>query len=131
LASQLSNSQKLVSKYLREEIMKESKLLKGLIASVAVVALSAPAIASASNDTGLAGNSVKVNYSDLNVQKKAGAKVLYRRLQRASKEVCGVEALRIAGSVRILTEMQICYRNSLTTAVAKVDSAALTKIHES
>ena len=111
--------------------MKESKLLKGLIASVAVVALSAPAIASASNDTGLVGNAVKVNYSDLNVQKNAGAKVLYRRLQRASKEVCGVEAIRIVGSVRIRREMQNCYRNSLTTAVAKVDSAALTKIHES
>ncbi len=108
--------------------MKESKLLKGVIAAVAIVVLSAPAIASASNETELA---VKVNYEDLNVQKEAGAKVLYGRLQRASKNVCGVESLKTAGSVRALQEMQSCYKSSLTTAVAKVDSAALSKIHES
>ena len=111
--------------------MKESKLLKVIIASAAIMALSAPAIASTSTEIELAGKAVKVNYADLNVQKDAGAQVLYRRLKKASKEVCGVEPLRIVGSVRILTEAQNCYRNSLATAVAKVDSAALTKIHES
>lgn len=110
--------------------MKESKLLKGIIASIVFVALGAPAIASAMDEHQLAGKSVKVDYTDLNVQKEAGAKVLYRRLQQASREVCGVQSLKNAGSVRILSEMQNCYRDSLTTAVAKVDSKALTKIHE-
>ena len=111
--------------------MKESKLLNGLIASVAIIALSAPAIASTSTEIELAGKAVKVNFADLNVQKEAGAQVLYRRLKQASKEVCGVESLKIAGSVRDIVEMQNCYRSSLTSAVAKIDSAALTKIHES
>ena len=111
--------------------MKESKILKGLIASIAVIVMSFPVIASATPDSGLKGKAVKVTYADLNVEKQAGAKVLYRRLQQASKEACGVRTLVNAGSVRTLSNMQKCYRSALTAAVEKVDSDELTKIHES
>lgn len=110
--------------------MKYSKRLNGVFATALVVVLSVPAIASAANESELAGKSVKVSYEDLNVQKEAGAKVLYRRLQQASKDVCGVRTLQNAGSVRALAEMQTCYNDSLTSAVAKVDSPALVRIHE-
>jgi UrcA family protein len=108
--------------------MKDSKLVRGIIASVAFIVLSAPAIASAD---GLKGKAVKVTYADLNLEKEAGAKSLYRRLQQASKQACGVVSLKSAGSVKIMSEMQTCYRTTLTAAVEKVDNSELTKIHES
>jgi UrcA family protein len=110
--------------------MKESKFVKGLITAAAVIAVSAPAIASTGADNGLKGAAVKVSYADLNLQKEAGAKVLYRRLQQASKKACGVESFRIVGSLSEAAKMQDCYESSLTSSVAKVDNAILTKIHE-
>jgi UrcA family protein len=107
--------------------MKESKILKGVVATVAVIAFSVPAIASADE---LKGRAEKVTYSDLDVQKDDGAQVLYRRLQQASKRVCGVESIKVAGSVRIYAQKQECYRDTLDEAVAKVDNPALTAIHE-
>lgn len=107
--------------------MKESKLMRGIIASVALIVLSAPAIASADE---LKGKAVKVSYTDLSLEKETGAKTLYRRLQQASKQACGVESLKSAGSVKIMSEMKACYRTTLAAAVEKVDSAELTRIHE-
>jgi UrcA family protein len=94
-------------------------------------AVSAPAIASTGADNGLKGEAVKVSFADLNLQKEAGAKVLYRRLQQASKKACGVESYRNVGSISETVKMQDCYESSLTSSVAKVNNALLTKIHES
>lgn len=107
--------------------MKESKILKGVVATVAVIAFSAPAIASADD---LKGRAEKVSYADLDVQKEEGAAVLYRRLQQASKRVCGVESTRSAGGLRERTRQQDCYRTTMDEAVAKLNNAALTSIHE-
>ena len=107
--------------------MKESKLVKGVIATVAVIAFSLPAIASADE---LAGRSEKVSYADLDVEKEAGAKSLYRRLQQASKRVCGVESIKNAGSIRQVSLAQECYRETLDSAVAKLDNATLTNLHQ-
>ncbi len=107
--------------------MKESKILKGVVATVAVIAFSLPAIASADE---LKGRSEKVTYADLDVQKEEGATVLYRRLQQASKRVCGVESIKSAGGIREVSEQKKCYRETLDQAVAKLDNAALTSIHE-
>jgi UrcA family protein len=110
--------------------MKESKLVKSVVATVAVVAFSLPAIASADAGEELKGRAEKVAYSDLNVDKEAGAQTLYRRLQQASKRVCGVESLNIAGSLNAVAQAKRCYRETLDESVAKIDSAALTEIHE-
>ena len=107
--------------------MKESKLIKGVVATVAVIAFSVPAIASAEE---FKGRAEKVTYSDLNVEKEAGAHSLYRRLQQASKRVCGVESIKNAGGIREISEQQRCYRETLDAAVAKVNNATLTDIHE-
>lgn len=110
--------------------MKKSKLINSVIAAVAVVSFSLPAIASADSGAKLKGASEKVQFSDLNVEKRAGAEQLYRRLQLASKRVCGVESLKIAGSIRAVSDAHRCYRQSLDAAVAKIDNEALTAIHE-
>ena len=107
--------------------MKESKLIKCVVTIVAVVAFSVPAIASAEE---FKGRTEKVTYSDLNVDKETGARTLYRRLQQASKRVCGVESIKNAGGVREISQQQRCYRETLDAAVARIDNATLTEIHE-
>ena len=107
--------------------MKESKIVKGVVATIAVFAFSVPAIASADD---LKGRSEKVSYADLDVQKEEGAEVLCRRLQQASKRVCGVDANMNAASVRVSSYKRQCYRETLDRSVAKADNPALTAIHE-
>jgi UrcA family protein len=107
--------------------MKESKLIKGVVATVAVIAFAVPAVSSASE---LKGRAEKVTYSDLNPDKESGAEILYRRLQQASKRVCGVESMKNAGGIRAVSEQRSCYRETLDEAVAKINNVTLTKIHE-
>lgn len=111
--------------------MKESKLFKGLLATIIVVALGAPAIASADAKSELKGVSVKVSYADLNLEKQEGAKVLYRRLQQASKRACDYRGLKIAGSIKQLVETQRCYHETLTEAVADLENELVTELHNS
>lgn len=74
---------------------------------------------------------ISVSYSDLNVDSAAGAKVLYTRLQQASATVCNVESFRELGSLSRVAQAERCYRETLSKAVAKINSAALKKIHSS
>ena len=110
--------------------MKESNIVKALVATIAVFAISAPAIVSAGAESKLKDRSVKVSYANLNLRDEAGAQALYRRLQRASKRVCGVEKENTA-SYLASSKARHCYREKLTAAVEKIDNVELTKIHES
>jgi len=108
--------------------MKEFKLAKSIAATLAVIAFTLPAVVSADE---LKGRSEKVVYSDLDIVKENGAKALYRRLQSASKRVCGIQSIQAAGNIRLIQEQRDCYQNALNKAVAKIDSPTLTAIHES
>lgn len=110
--------------------MKESKFVRVVVATIAVVAFSLPAFASADAGDEPKGRSEKVSYADLNIEKEAGVYTLYRRLQQASKRVCGVESLKVTGSVRNMSDSRRCYRNSLDKAVAKFNNSRLTAVHE-
>lgn len=74
---------------------------------------------------------ISVSFTDLDIENAAGAKVLYARLQRASESVCNVETFRELGSLSRVAQTEQCYRETLSAAVAKIDSAALKKIHSS
>ncbi len=109
--------------------MNESIVVKGLITAVAIFAISAPAAASLGTDKDLENSAIRVSYADLNLDNEAGAQVLYSRLQRASRQACGVESYKNAGSIGIKADMQRCYRSTLAASVEKIDSEKLTKIH--
>ncbi len=109
--------------------MKESKLFKSLVATFVVIGLSGPAVALASTSSHLETHKATVSYVDLNLENEEGVRVLYRRLQRASKEVCGVTPLLIAGSIGRLQKLEQCYRETLSNAVDKFDNEDLTRIH--
>lgn len=108
--------------------MKESKLIKGLLAAVVIVALGAPAYATA-DSSNLKGKSVKVSYADLNLEKVEGAKALYRRLQQASRKVCDIRSLHTEGSLKRFAEARQCYDDTLSEAVAELDNRLLTQLH--
>ncbi len=112
-------------------VMKELNHVRKILMATAIIVLSIPAIASVGDKNELKGVSVKVSYADLNLEKEEGAKVLYRRLQQASKQTCDVRGLRIAGSVKRMVETQRCYREALSAAVEKIDNELVTNIHDS
>lgn len=109
--------------------MKESKLLKGILVTLAVFALGAPAMAAADGKSELQGVSVKVSYSDLDLEKSEGARILYRRLQQASKQVCDLQGLQDHRSARAVVEAKRCYNDALSEAVAGIDNDLLTQLH--
>jgi len=109
--------------------MKESKLFKSLVATFVIIVLGGPAVVLASTSSHLETNKATVSYADLNLKNEEGVRVLYRRLQRTSKEVCGVTSLHIRGSLHFLSKAQQCYRETLSNVVDKIDNEDLTRIH--
>ena len=109
--------------------MKESKLFRSLVATFVVIVLSGPAVVLAGTPSYIEDAKATVSYADLNLANEESVRVLYRRLKRASKEVCGVTSLLIAGSIGHLKETQRCYRETLSNAVDKFDNEDLTRVH--
>ena len=72
--------------------------------------------------------SVKVSYADLDIHSEAGAKVLYSRLKRASKQACNYESYPQSGLGEV-RKAKACYRDALDEAVAGIDSKSLHDIH--
>lgn len=110
--------------------MINSKLTKSFAASLLVVVLGAPAIATAATPSYLEERKATVSYADLNLENEAGVRVLYRRLQRAAKDVCGVAHLSNA-PIRVYQQARQCYQDTLSEAIADIDNTALTRIHSS
>lgn len=109
--------------------MARAKRWNGILATLAVVALAAPAVAGAGEPAKSEKVSVKVSYEDLNIHSKAGARVLYGRLKNASKEVCDVRPLRELGTLSRSAIVKECYEEALSDAVEEIDSDALQDIH--
>ena len=110
--------------------MKHSKFITCLVSGVAIVAICTPVITSADEKSELKGQSVKVTYEDLNLGKEAGARVLYRRLQQASKKVCGAEAHQSRKlSAEEASKSRHCYKQTLTAAVDRFDNKHLASMH--
>ncbi len=114
--------------------MKESKLFKSLMATFVGIVLGGPAVVLAGTPNYFEYKTT-VSYADLNLENEEGVRVLYRRLQRASKKVCSAPSLKIAGSLPVLLqrgtkqETRHCYRETLSNSVDKFDNEILTRIH--
>ncbi len=109
--------------------MKESKLFKSLVATFVVIVLSGPAVVLAGTPSDFEGAKVTVSYSDLNLATEQGVQALYKRLQRASKQVSGITSLRTLGSVRRFQEARQQYNESLSNAVESFNNERLSEIH--
>jgi len=110
--------------------MKESNQVRKLLIASAVIVLGIPAIAGATPSISqIEDDAVRVSYADLNLANEAGLVTLYERLQDASDAVCGPRSLSEVRSPRDLAFNKQCYRDALSKAVAKFNSAMLDKIH--
>ncbi len=109
--------------------MKQSNTFNTFTATLVFVVLGAPALALANTSSGIKESTATVTYADLNLGNQAGAQVLYSRLKRASREVCGVISFQNAGSVSRFRKVRQCYRETLTKSVDKIDNDLLTRIH--
>ena len=116
--------------------MKELKLFKSLVATIVVIVLSGPAVVQAAGTIKyIEVGKASVSYADLNLENEESVRVLYRRLQRASHNLCSAAPPKIAGSLPIIyvlsdgVETKQCYREALSNAVDKFDNEDLTRIH--
>ncbi len=116
--------------------MTESKLFKSLVATFVVIVLSGPAVVQAAGTiTYIEVGKASVSYADLNLESEESVRVLYRRLKRASKDLCSATPPQIAGSLpniyqlRNGVENRQCYREALSNAVDKIENEDLTRIH--
>ncbi len=98
--------------------MKESKLFRTFVITFVVIGLGALSNVLAQTGSRL---EITVSYADLNLENEEGMRVLYGRLQQASKEVCGATASEISGTIARLNVSQ-CYRETLAEAVGKIDN---------
>ena len=71
--------------------------------------------------------SIRVVYTDLDLTRITDAKVLYSRLKRAARTVCGMDYIQAEEELH--GHRTECYRTTLERAVAKVDSPILTAMH--
>ena len=101
------------------------------VAALLALALGTPAAAIASPGSDKGADRIRVSYADLNIHSKAGAKVLYARLQKASEDACSVDTYIRLGSLERLVKTKACYKKTLDEFVAQIDSAALQSIHSS
>jgi len=115
--------------------MKDSKLFKKFVVTFVVTVLGGPAVVLANPISYIEVGKASVSYADLNLESEEGVRVLYRRLKRASNNLCSATPPQIAGSVPNFyfdiygRETRQCYREALSNAVAKVDNEDLTRIH--
>ena len=107
--------------------MKKS-IVTGIVALV-VVGLGASASAVAAPPSQLSVRSVQVSFADLNINSDEGAQALYRRLQNASEKACSSSNSGAIKPVAALRDAKLCYASALSSAVAKIDNDALSRIH--
>ena len=102
-----------------------AKHVARFVAALGVAALSFGAASAHASDQGDAGIAkTVVDYTDLNLSKKADVRALYARLQRASERVCGdYKDLR---SLAMKRAYDACYADSLARAVDEVNHSAVT-----
>lgn len=100
-----------------------------LISAVAVSALTLPLIASASVNSNPADNE-SVSLENAEQVSLKNAENQYAKLQDAARKICGSSNIRITGSIQRSVGIEECYDGTLTAAVERADSAAITAQHE-
>jgi UrcA family protein len=82
--------------------------IASVAATLALCALTPPALAAAPAD----GASVAIRYADLNLESAEGQAELTRRIDRAARAVCGIDAQSTGTRIPSRASNE-CYRNAL------------------
>jgi UrcA family protein len=105
-------------------ITKTLRMVWGIVASAAIAWGGGNAAQAGEPD-----NSVPhkvVRFSDLNLNTPEGVAVLYRRINSAAYEVCGNPDRYDLSELK----QQICVKDAVSRAIAKVNSPMLTSLYE-
>ena len=97
------------------------------VALFAVALLGATSFASGAQAGDIGPDGRTVQYADLNLNTSAGAKVLYRRIRNAAKQVCGDEDSRQAD---VAAAAKACVDQAIVASVRAVNQQQLTRIAE-
>jgi UrcA family protein len=73
------------------------------------------------------GHSVKVKYSDLDLNTRKGTEALYNRIQRAARGVCNQDA--DSSDPMRFSHWHFCYNTAVANAVRDVRNQNLTAMH--
>ncbi|MFT4632574.1 MAG: UrcA family protein [Candidatus Pseudothioglobus sp.] len=122
LASEVS----LPTKAFRRTIMKNRQALAALLLTTT---MASGAMANTLEIGSQVKQAITINYADLNVTGEAGAKVLYRRIQKAASKLCGITAGIAPIGVRV--EQKSCVNGTVTAAVERLDSVLVEQLHRS
>ncbi len=108
----------------------QSNIRKAAVALGVVALLSGTASFAAENITarapGLVSKAVAVNFADLDLRHPAGIETLYKRLETAARQACGIYDTRDIKGVRA---NRACRENALADAVARIGNERLAKVH--
>jgi len=100
-----------------------------LLAVLAIVALSSPALANTkssarNNDVS---SSVSVSYTELQLSEAKGAANMYRSLQNAAEQVCGRREYK--EPLGIKAKRAQCFNDVVGDAVEKIGHPSLARLH--
>ena len=94
-----------------------------LLTTTIITAIAVPMTASASVQ------SVGIVYDESELKSKIGQRHIYDKLKNASRKLCGSPDIRLAGSLRGSNDNEVCYADTLTAAVERLNSDAMTALH--
>ena len=88
-----------------------------------------PVLSNAADSTvTMGGNSVTVNYADLDLSKAEGARALYQRLKNAANLVCGVRT-GISDRLDVVMVKNKCVRAAMADAIRDIHSDQLDALY--
>jgi UrcA family protein len=101
---------------------------KSFLAAVAAVCLASVTIVAHADEAANGVPARTVHYSDLDINTRAGATVLYARIRNAAQQVCGdVDSRQLAVSAAA----KACVNRAIYTSVRSVNSPKLTSVYNS
>ena len=102
---------------------------KSFLAAVAAVCLASVTIVAHADEAANGVPTRTVHYSDLDINTRAGATVLYARIRNAAQQVCGnVDTRELVG---VSPAVKACVNRAIYTSVRSVHSPRLTSVYNS
>jgi UrcA family protein len=101
---------------------------RNFLAAVAAVCLASVTIVAHADEAANGVPARTVHYSDLDINTRAGATVLYARIHNAAQQVCGdADSRQLAVSAAV----KACVNRAISTSVRSVNSPKLTSVYNS
>ena len=101
---------------------------RNFLAAVAAVCLASVAVVAHADEAANGVPARIVHYSDLDINTRAGAAVLYARIRNAAQQVCGnVDSRQLVVSAAV----KACVNRAITTSVLAVNCPKLTSVYNS